>query len=95
MTANESKTPRTDAFPTALIERCIHDALHPKGMSTHSGKVLLDCSQVDYVIKRSRAIELELNRDASAQLLRQQLTAANARIAELEAERDNAVELVK
>jgi hypothetical protein len=56
-----NETPRTDAYPTKLVERSIEEALHPKGMSTHSGKVSLDSSHVLHILAVSRSIERDLN----------------------------------
>ena len=71
----DSKTPRTDAYPTKYVERDIDEALNPRGMSVHSGQVKLQSNHVQRIIARSRGIEMDL-------------AAAHARIAELEAENE-------
>jgi hypothetical protein len=72
--SDDAATPRTDAYPTKLVERSIDEALHPKGMSTHSGKVTLDASHVLHILAVSREIERELTR------LKQELGEARAAI---------------
>jgi hypothetical protein len=37
-------------FPIPQIERAIHEALNPRGMSTHDGKVTLDASWVQRLL---------------------------------------------
>lgn len=55
------ETPVTDAYPTKLVERSIEEALHPKGMSTHSGMVRLSCNHVMLILSRSRQLERKLS----------------------------------
>ena len=59
-------TPLTDAFPVSLIRAQINEALHPKGMSTHGGKVKLDCSHVLHAL----ALCSQLERDCMTLALR-------------------------
>lgn len=57
---NVSKTPRTDTYPTKLVERSIEEALHPKGMATHDGFVKLRFDYVQRILAVSRQLETEL-----------------------------------
>ena len=52
-------TPRTDAYPTKLVERSIDEALHPKGMSTHDGMVKLSANHIQHILAVSRQLERE------------------------------------
>lgn len=53
----KSETPLMDSYPTSVVEREINEALHPVGMSVHSGKVRLPCSHVQNIIARARSLE--------------------------------------
>lgn len=55
-----SDTPIVDAYPTSAIEREIHFALNPVGMSVHSGKVMLACDHVQHLLSRARDLESKL-----------------------------------